>query len=77
MAHGPKYVEDTMKECQNSINLASMEPDRCWITGHSGFSDGTYCDLISYRQYFVTAPTLGLHKYSGKIPFGDLLHLLV
>jgi hypothetical protein len=39
--------------------------------------NSTYSDLSSYRQFFVTAPILGLTSNQSIIPFGYLLQLLV
>jgi len=32
------------------------------ISKYSGLSDSTYTDLRSYRQFFITATTLGLYN---------------
>jgi hypothetical protein len=43
---------------QNSVTLTCIEPD----IEYSRLSDGTYTDLITYGQFFVTADILWLYN---------------
>jgi hypothetical protein len=46
---------------QKPIILTHTKPKRCQIIDYFVLSNGTYSVLSSYRQFFVTAPILGLY----------------
>jgi len=61
------------------IYLTCTRPYRCRIIEYSRLSDSAHTVWSSYRQFFVTAPILGLYSTTNQrsIPFGYLLYLLV
>jgi len=57
-------IEEALGEwhiCQNSVNVTCIELDRCQNIEYSRLSNGTYTDLSSFSNFFVTAPTSGLY----------------
>jgi len=46
---------------QNSVNVTCIRLDRCQNIEYSRLSNGTYTDLSSFSNFFVTAPKSGLY----------------
>lgn len=59
------FIEEALGEwhiCQNSVSVTCVGLDRCQNIEYSRLSNGTYTDLSSFSNFFVTASTSGTQR---------------